>query len=1084
MTFPDRPVDSNYPGSLGDYIFLAAPPDGDQEALFLRWLPDLYTRATILAADFEKQFSTGADHTSKLPAEEASFGSLPDIEEAAGIITAADVEELGDIAGSGGSDNVERIVQGEQQEQCDGSGHVEGSIFKSKPERMSGPLLADFELKSPTSILPQRAEDVNAEFNAPERPLPSERQSSIDAMIDAMRENAIKMMLRDAETVSQTSSRSNGEESPARIEKARGNSPSGPSDREEASDAMEEHANTDAAVACPMPELPNSDSSEPDLQKIAAQTPPHVTTEPNTVATSLVRPDTSSESPSTSIPSQSLKAIPAQFSSIPHCHDSSVEPVSPSLQTIPKPLATTPPTIVTSTAHHNSITHMQLDPTENMEIPLKTSLVRDKPALGPISDLNASSPMEKSQGSFAVDSKDAPNTPIEPRTILVPARSSRDSSEYLMAENDQASVRVGSEEATVTSTKRRGSSASDENPPADHDCEEVAVSPLERSPLFSSPGRGLRDSDDKQTADNGSEEMSATPSERAPRISSPGRGLRDWDVDIVVESSRASVEIESKNLTHATPTKRPLVFCLPTGESLSSSVSTKGKLSISASPSSPHTIPTSKWFGDTSLDDETSTDSALLASIEDQSFDLLADDPDFSPQGHPVVQSPASNDGSSLLGSVVPREEINGGGQRLFTSIIKNEEYSTGEATLKPIKTQETLLQVSGSDVAQPQFAAMAGVKNEKQSACSGNLQGDVQPCASRGDTSPAKSMSLAESPAKETRLSENIPPTQSRIPAPSQSTSSPRRSFLPAPTASSSRLLRPRKERAKKLEEALRDIQEKKASLMALAEAAHAGEETVSSTTPPSTTTDASLTTAADLSTMPEEAVEALVERNHAINMVRRCVLKEIAVRTMPAQSPTARLMQRMENRRRSNIPRVFTGGEGSSEAAGVANTAPGAEALAPVPSRIPSRLKWDEQLISVVEFDPHQKTAMLSSADEDYQVTNKRDMTPPASSYTAQVRQPIKSALRPVPVPYERVSSPELRQVEVPVWKLPPDPDEGGAGDAEEIQIAHAVAFLTGGLQGRGASRGAARGRGTRGRRGGTGRGRSPGRSSASSK
>ncbi|KAI8589452.1 hypothetical protein BDZ88DRAFT_418242 [Geranomyces variabilis] len=1074
MTFPDRPVYANYPDSLGDYIFLAAPPDGDQEAQFLAWLPDLYTRATILAADFEKQFGTGAGHTSKLPAEEASFSSLPDIEEAAGIITAADVEELDDIGGSGGSDAVERFVQGEQQEQCDGSGHVEGSIFESKPERMSGPLAADFELKSLTSILPQSPEDVNAEFDALERPLPNERQSSMDAMIDAMRENAIKMMLRDAETVSQTSSRSNGEELPARTEKAQGNSPSGASDREEASDAVEERSNTDAAVACPMPELPNSDSTEPDLQKLSAQTSPHVMTEPKTVATSLERPETSSESPSTSVPCQNSRAIPDQFSSIRYCHDSSVEPVSPYLQSVPTPLATTP-TIVTPTAHHDSITHMQLDSSEKMEIPLKTPLLSDKPAVGPMSDVNASFPMEKSQGSVAVDLKDAPNTPIEPRTILMPARSSRDSSEYLMEENDQASVKVGSEEATVTLTERP--------PLAEHDSEDVGVSPLKRPPLFSSPGCGLRDSDDKPTADNGSEEMSITPSERAPRISSPGRGLRDWDVDIVVESSRASVEIESKNLTHATPLKRPLVFSLPTGESLSSSVSTKGKLSISASPSSPRTIPTSKWFGDTSLDDEMSTDSALLTSIEDQSFDLLADDPDFSPQGHPVVRSPASDDGSSLLGSVVPREEINGGGQRLFTSITNNDGYSTGEATLKPIKPQETLLQVSGSDVTQPQFAAMAGVKNEKQSACSGNLQGDLQPCALRGDTSPAKSMSLAESPAKETRLSENIPPTQSRIPAPSQSTSSPRRSFLPAPTASSSRLLRPRKERAKKLEEALRDIQEKKASLMALAEAAHAGEEAVSSTTTPSTTNDASLNTAADLLTMPEEAVEALVERNHAINMVRRCVLKEIAVRTMPAQSPTARLMQRMENRRRSNVPRVFTGGEGSSEDAGVANTAPGDEALAPVPSRIPSRLKWDEHLISVVEFDPHQKTAMLSSADEDYQVTNKRDVTPPASSHTIQVCQPMKSALRPVPVPYERVSSPELRQVEVPVWKLPPDPDEHAVGDAE-IQIADPVEFLTSGLQGRGASRGAARGRGTRGRRGGTGRGRSPGRSSASSK
>ncbi|KAJ3172060.1 hypothetical protein HDU88_006873 [Geranomyces variabilis] len=1076
MTFPELPVYANYPDSLGDYIFLAAPPDGDQEARFLAWLPDLYTRATILAADFEKQFSTGAAHTSKLPAEEASFASLPDIEEAAGIITAADVEELDDIGGSGGSDAVERVVHGEQQEQYDGSGHVEGSIFESKPERISGPLPANFELKSPTSILPQSAEDVNAEFGAPrERPLPNERQSSIDAMIDAMRENAIKMMLRDAETVSQTSSRSNGEESPASTEKARANSPSGPSDREEASDALEEHTNTDAAVACPMPELPNSDSTEPDLQEVAAQTPPHVMTEPATVETSLERPDTSSESPSTSLPSQSSKPIPDHFSSIPYCHGSSVEPVSPSLQTAPKPLTTTPPTIVTPTAPHDSITHMQLDSSTNMEIPLKTPLLCDKPAVGPISDLNASFPMEKSQGSFAVDFKDAPNIPIEPRTILMPARSSRDSSEYLIEENDQASVKVGSEEATVTLTERP--------PPAEPDSEDVAVSPLERPPIFSSPGRGLRDSDDKPTADNGSEKMSVTPNEREPRVSSPGRCLRDWDVDIVVESSRASVEIESKNLTHATPTKRPLVFSLPTGESLSSSVPTKGKLSISSPPSSLRTIPTSKWFGDTSLEDETSTHSALLASIEDQSFDLLADDPDFSPQGHPVVQSPGSADGSSLLGSVAPREE-NNGGQRLFTSIINNEEYSTGEATLKPIKTREALLQVSGSDVAHPQFAAMAGEKNEKQSASSGNLQGDVRPCASRGDTSPTKSMSLVELPAKETRLSENIPPTQSRIPAPSQSKLSPPRSFLPAPTASSSRLLRPRKERAKKLEEALRDIQEKKASLMALAEAAHAGEEAVSSTTPPSTTTDASLNTAADLLTMPEEAVEALVERNHAINMVRRCVLKEIAVRTMPAQSPTARLMQRMENRRRSNVPRVFTGGEGSSEDAGVANTASGAEALAPVPSRIPSRLKWDEQLISVIEFDPHQKTVMLSSADEDYQVTNKRDVTPPASSHTTQVRQPIKSALRPVPVPYERVSSPELRQVEVPVWKLPPDPDEDGAGHANEIQIADAVAFLTSGLQGRGASRGAARGRGTRGRRGGTGRGRSPGRSSASSK
>ncbi|KAJ3183885.1 hypothetical protein HDU87_006002 [Geranomyces variabilis] len=1010
MTSPDRPRYASYPDSLGDYIFLAAPPNGDQEALFLSWLPDLYTRATILAADFEKQFHASAGDPPKAPVERTSFSSLPDIEEAAGIITAADVEELDDIGGSGGSDPLQRVVESEQQEQCDGNGRLGNLTPDNSLALVSGPLPADFERKLPTSTPRQTLEDFSTDVKVRETPLPN----AIDAMIDAMRENAIKNMLREAETVSQASSRSNGDESPARAENAREISSCGASDREKTSDVVAEHfSNTDPAVACPMPEPSNSYSTAPESQTMNEQTSLHVMAEPETVATSPERPETSSGSPD--------------------CHHSSVEPVSPSPKIMQK---TSAMAIDNLAVEHKAITCEPPAPPhetlENKKLFLETSPARDKLPAGPADGLNATLPMENRQVPFEFDTKDVPATSIEnQRILLMDAHGSRDSAKRVMAEDDQPSIKL--------------------------DSEEVTAEPAERPLLVCSPGRGLRDSDVNPTAESGNEEMTATPTKLAPLFSSPGRGPRHSDVSIVAEGIQVPLESEIRDVALAARAERPLVASLPTGLLPSAAVSTKAKPPTSIPASLLRTTPFSKWFGDTSLDDETSTDSALLASIEDQSFDLLADDPDFSPQGHPLVPSPASDDGFRALRSIVPPNE-NYSSQRSFT--MDGEDCPTSEATFKP--------------------AAIAEAHNENQSACSGNMYADVRPRYSDGDTSTAKLESLAEPPAKETRLSENIPPSQSRIPAPALPTSSPRRSFLPAPTASSTRLLRPRKERAKKLEETLREIQEKKASLMALTETAHATEGASSSTATPSDTDGASLGTPADLLTMPEEAIEALVERNHAINMVRRCAIKAMAVREMPAQSPTARLIQRMENRRRSNVPRVFTGGEGSSEDTGVANAGPGDEALGPIPPRKPSRLKWDENLISVIEFDRLQRTYLLSAAqEEDYdegnnQVTSKRDVTPPASSQTTQARLPIKSALRPTPVPYERVLSPELRAVEVPVWKLPPDPDEDGAAEQNDIQIADPIEFLNSGLQGFRAVRGSARGRGTRGRRGGTGRGR----------
>ncbi|KAJ3160871.1 hypothetical protein HDU86_008232 [Geranomyces michiganensis] len=984
MRFPNSPFYANDPAAFDEYIFLAAPPDSDQEARFLSWLPDLYTRATVLAADFAEQCSSVPSPSNT--AQEADLESLPDIKEAAGIITAADEEELSDIGGAGGSSPCERVGEGEVQVPADASGHLPSLTF-----------------------------DGSEHNDVLEPPASKKPQSSIEAMIDAMRENAIAKMMRDAEAVCQESMRDIEEGSATSIKNALENSSAELSEQED-DDTMKQQ----------LPHTLTSDRSDDANSSCASPL---------------------EENPGTSVPKEpEIKDPGAALCSLAQSesteHDCE-EPVSQRIETSAQP--------------------------------------KNEPDAAPVTCSRTPDELSSFPGEFSVGQTQKPEAILDqPHTSPRHQPASPDSTPSSLDNNQNISI---SSIPTETAPNVPLGSIPCEQPAhsSGNIAEKAAVTPasdLDVNPLTEKSHVPLHSNIKRAT------DAPATVITIAPCVS------RNFNV-IGFSKSAGGVVID-------TPTEPSEEITSPTCASQSASAPMTGSPPI---PSALHRVRTPdkrEWFGESSLDDETSTDSALLAPIEDQSFDLLADDPNFSPRGHPVVPRPSPDAKPGHLGSVVPLDDDN---EMLLERRVDGYRDAAGKAKLETTNgSQQVLPQVPSQLADRTKCEILPKTDHENQI------------CGERnGDIANVNSFRGAQSPAKGTRLTENIAPTRSQLGASPLAVPSPRRSLLPTPTASSTipgsrlRFLRPRKEREKKPEATLRDIPGKKSSLLTLPNAAH----TKTENTLPTIIADKnapSLTTPTDFLSMPEEAIDALVERNHAQNMVRRCVLKEIAVRELPAVSPTTRLKQRMEDRRKNKGPRIFTGGEGPLEEGGSSSTD---QRDFSVDSHIPSRLKWDEHLISVVEFDPLQKTAMLSHVvqEQQQQIGSDEDTTISGPSLhnhaddqgtinrdvrrmdTGPLRLPLKSTLRKTPVEYERVSSPDLRRVEVPVWKLPPDSDEDGEGDEDVISMEEAVAILSNVSPRRTASRGSVRGRGSSSR-GGIGRGsarvsdrRSPSKASASS-